>query len=144
VSDFIDTGPELGNKADEFNSRLHIKEICEACDIFLKEPEIDYKQGWAAIIEEMLHGLKGYNILLTSIISDYGQLDTQFMIAKGVRAAKVYHAIDVARIRSRSTCMGCGDFGFREIRGDKVLVMCRGCRAIMEAKGETGTWLDKY
>ncbi len=144
MSDFTDFPVEESNGVETFCPKRHINDICAINKISLKVPIVDYKMGWAPLIETMLNSLKGQNIILISITTTYGQLDSEFVMAKGVTVAKVYKAIEVARIESRIICMECGKLGFRHFMGNKVVVICRICEAVIDSNGETGTWLDKY
>lgn len=144
MSDFTDYNFDKETAEEEFDDYAHLKELCISLQIQLKDPEVDYGRGWTELINEMLTPLKGSAIFLISITSTYGQLDTQFFISKGVRASRVYSAAERARIRSRETCMQCGNAGSRKVHGDKVIVICRKCQIVKDNNGDTGTWLDRY
>lgn len=144
MSDFSENLNDKESDDDVFCPLNHINSVCNINKIGMKDPIVDYRKGWALLIEGLFRSLKGSNILLTSITSQYGQLDTEFFIAKGVRAAKVYYAVEVARKASRTKCMECGKPGSHRIVGQKVVVICLMCESIMESSSDTGTWLDRY
>lgn len=144
MSDFINNQQQFGANVD-FNAYLHTKEICDGSSIRMSQfTLIKYKSGWADIVKQMLLAIKSADILVNSILSEYGQLDVHFDCTKKAHELKVWREIELARIHSRKICMECGEDGNRKIQGDKVIVICRQCILKAENSGETGTWLDKY
>lgn len=136
----------INSEATEaFNAIQHIQETCKGSSIkFAEYIPISYRIGWVDLVKEMLIAMKDTGVLVTSISSDYGQLDVQFESCKKVHELKVWRAINVARINSTMTCMDCGDAGYRHTYEGNVVVLCRGCIGKITACGKTGTWLDRY
>ena len=95
-------------------------------------------------MEELLNTLICKPIIITSMTSEFGQLDITFKILKRTAEATIWKEINYAKIRSRDVCMTCGHFGQRSILNNKVIVICRKCIANVENNGGTGTWLDKF
>lgn len=130
---------------NQFNAREHIDSICLGGRIQINPHiQIDYRKGWATLIEELINVIKKYPIEIKQIISDYGQLDINFLCIEKTQELKIWRAVNEARNQSRHLCSECGEAGVRRIRGDKVIVICRDCIRKAEDNGETGTWLDKY
>lgn len=130
---------------EAFNALQHMREICNGASIRIADyVPVRYKIGWADIVKDMLIIIKDTGILITSISSEYGQLDVQFESCKKVHELKIWRAINVARLNSKKTCMDCGDVGHRQIRDRDIVVLCRSCIGKAASSGRTGTWLDRY
>ncbi|MDO9204060.1 hypothetical protein [Methylotenera sp.] len=128
-----------------FIAREHINSLCLGGRIQINPHiQIDYRKGWATLIEELIDVIKKYPIEIKEISSDYGQLDVNFYCIEKTQELRIWRAIDEARNQSRHVCSECGETGMRKIRGDKVIVICRACIRKAEDNGVTGTWLDKY
>jgi hypothetical protein len=130
---------------EAFNALQHMREICNGASIGIADyVPVRYKIGWADLVKDMLIAIKDTDILITSISSEYGQLDVQFESCKKVHELKVWRAVNVARLISKKTCMNCGGAGHRQIRDENIVVLCRSCIDKTASSGRTGTWLDRY
>jgi hypothetical protein len=128
-----------------FDAREHISSLCENGRVRLEpHAKILYNKGWVNIIEKLMIVIKRHPIDLKLIYAEYAQLDVSFSCYDKTQEVKVWRAIDYAKIQSRETCMECGGFGRRRLRGENLVVMCNSCIHVAETNGVTGTWLDKY
>ncbi|MGB7816654.1 MAG: hypothetical protein WBL28_09930 [Methylotenera sp.] len=128
-----------------FNANDHIDSLCRNGRIrFIPHGRMNYKKGWAGIVEELINTIKRLPIEITSVSSDYGQLEIGFDCYQKTQEVRVWRAIDQAKYKSRQTCMECGGHSKRKIRGDTIVVICSDCIRIAESNGVTGTWLDRY
>lgn len=144
MSDLFKDDPESKND-EEFTPYDHLLSICEGGRIELRVfGNVDYKKGWSGIVETLIKTMKKHPIEISSITSEYGQLDVNFIFSEKTREVAVWRALNIATHESRKTCMRCGNGGRRMVRGEKMIVMCRYCLNEDEENGITGTWLDKY
>jgi hypothetical protein len=130
---------------DVFDPGKHLDSLCEGGRIELIPLRVvDYKKGWAYIIEAVVNILQTYPITIYRMSADYGELEIRFDCYQRTQEVRVWRAIDHARAESRQTCMECGHRGTRMIHGGKIVVFCRDCMKKAEMSGETGTWLDRF
>lgn len=129
----------------DFNPYEHFQSLCEGGRLELRPfCKVDYKKGWAKIMETLISAIKQYQVEITEITCRYAELDIKFFFNGKTNEVKVWRAINMAILESRETCMRCGGNGRRMMRGENMIVMCRSCLHEDESNGITGTWLDRY
>lgn len=144
MSDLFNDEQEL--EVDKnFTPYDHLQSLCEGGRLKLRLfGKVDYKKGWANIMEILMTAIKRYPVEITSITCKYAQLDIKFFFNGKAHEVQVWRAINSAILDSRETCMRCGGHGKSMLRGENMIVMCRSCLHEDESNGVTGTWLDKY
>lgn len=130
---------------DAREATIHAIKYCEGGKLQISSNIIvDYKKRWYPIVEEFLTLLRNYPIVITSMITDYGQVDITFRKLKRTKQIPIWEAIEMVRKESRNLCMECGEDAKPYVTHKKVVVLCRACKSSAEKTGDTGTWLDKY
>lgn len=114
----------------DFNSESWVRETCqrlnlEACDNF-RAGSYDFPQGWQALVERMLTGMRDCKVQIFSIREDHGLLDVR-MVADPASELAVLRAIYVYQQWASVTCYCCGSRGRKLVIGGKVRVLCAGC-----------------
>lgn len=144
MSDLFNHGLEP-EQIDAFNARDHIISLCGNGRVQVVEyAGISYKKGWTHIIESLIDNIRRLPVRITSISSDFGELDIGFDCYERTQEVRVWRAMDQARFKSSQTCWECGFSARREVKNEKVVVICKDCVNVAAQNGVTGTWLDKY
>lgn len=145
MSAFKSFANSLFNNNDSLEATMHATNFCEGGKQgFSLNAVLSYKKGWYSIVEKFYKRLRNQPVVITSMLSDYGQLDIILEVTKGSAKALIWEACETVRRESRSACMECGNNASPFITYNKVVVLCKDCKYRAEKTGETGTWLDKF
>lgn len=134
---------EENKNMDQFNAIEHFNSLTKGKKFTCSNKiEINYKQGWKNVVEELVEELKEFSMQVTRVSDKYGQLEVDFNATAKCHEVSIWRALDKVRKTSRRICVQCGDSHnqFTPELGFKS--KCRACEKT--GKGGTGTWLDKY
>lgn len=128
-----------------FDPNHHIRALCVNTSVCIPEYlEVQYCEGWKNLIEDFIKAIRRCHIQLMAVESLYGILEIRFRVTKRTHEVRVWRAIEEARFLAQHTCASCGNNTFLEPNLIEKYRLCRDCLKQGGAKGQTGTWLDKF
>jgi len=128
-----------------FDPCNYMRSLCENTKITIPTYiDYEFEAGWKEIIQDFVHEVKDYSIVIVHVTDCYSQLDITFEAMGEPEELHVWRAVENSRRRSHSTCPACGKPKTnRSIKG-KMSLLCKDCSENSTKNGKTGTWLDKF
>ena len=143
LEDEVDSGKQTPENLAEFFDKWQ--------SVLTIDAELNFSDAWLQLADEMMQEIHKLDaIAVKSIVSDFGQLECETVIA-GFGSEDHDNAILVTeryRKRSKKICESCGKHSLRltrKIDDGLVRCLCRDCRANNKTNSSsTGTWLDQF